>query len=425
MPEYLNRIIENKLKDTLDTCGAVLIKGPKWCGKSTTALRFAKSAIFMQDTDEKEQNIELARNSAKIFLAKEPPLLIDEWQEIPFIWDAVRFQVDQRREFGQFILTGSSSPLSKSVKSQIMHSGVGRITTIYMRPMSLFESKDSTGSVSLTELFNGFQPMGEESKLGLLEYSFLICRGGWPMAVGLPREKALKIARNYFTQVIEHDLLAGTDIVRNKEKLIKTLTAYARNISSECSIQTLIDDVKSDGETTISDNTVVDYLEIFRENFIIEDITAWNPNIRSKTAIRTSPTRHFICPSIAAKALNIGPNDLINDLNTYGLMFEDLVVRDLKVYVDNLDGTIYHYRDKSGLECDAVVRLDNGKFGLVEVKLGSAMGIEDAAKSLLKLKSLLPDNKQPSFLMVITTTNLAYTRQDGVIVCPLGCLKDW
>ncbi len=424
MPEYLNRIIENKLKEALETCGAVLIKGPKWCGKSTTALKFAKSVIFMQDIDEKEQNIALAKTSSKIFLAKEPPLLIDEWQVIPFIWDAVRFQVDQRKKFGQFILTGSSTPLSKNEKAQIMHSGVGRITTICMRPMSLFESLESTGSVSLSVLFSGFYPEGTISKLNLIDYSFLICRGGWPLSVGLPREKALKIAKNYFTQVIEKDLLEGTDIVRNKDKLKKTLAAYARNISSECSIQTLINDVKSDGDTIISDNTVASYLEIFKKNFIIEDINAWNPNIRSKTAIRTSPTRHFICPSIAASALSIGPNDLINDLNTFGLMFEDLVVRDLKVYVDKLGGTIYHYRDKSGLECDAVVYLDSGKFGLIEIKLGSAIGIEEAARNLLKLKSLLPDEKQPSFLMVVTTTNLAYTREDGVIVCPLGCLKD-
>ena len=332
--------------------------------------------------------------------------------------------MDQRKKFGQFILTDSSTPLSKNEKAQIMHSGVGRITTIYMRPMSLFESLESTGSVSLTDLFGGIYPKGAVSKLNLLDYSFLICRGGWPLSVGLSREKALKIAKNYFTQVIEKDLLEGTDIVRNKDKLKKTLAAYARNISSECSIQTLINDVKSDGDTVISDNTVASYLEIFKENFIIEDISAWNPNIRSKTAIRTSPTRHFICPSIAASALNIGPNDLINDLNTFGLMFEDLVVRDLKVYVDKLGGTIYHYRDKSGLECDAVVCLDSGKFGLIEIKLGSAVGIEEAAKNLLKLKSLLPEKKQPNFLMVVTTTNLAYTREDGVIVCPLGCLKD-
>ncbi len=424
MSEYLNRIIENKLKETLETCGAVLIKGPKWCGKSTTALKFAKSVIFMQDIDEKEQNIALARTSSEIFLAKEPPLLIDEWQVIPFIWDAVRFQVDQRKKFGQFILTGSSTPLSKNKKAHIMHSGVGRITTIYMRPMSLFESLESTGSVSLSDLFSDIYPKGAISKLNLMDYSFLTCRGGWPLSVGLPREKALKIAKNYFTQVIEKDLLEGTDIVRNKDKLKKTLAAYARNISSECSIQTLINDVKSDGDTVISDNTVASYLEIFKENFIIEDICAWNPNIRSKTAIRTSPTRHFICPSIATSALNIGPNDLINDLNTFGLMFEDLVVRDLKVYIDKLGGTIYHYRDKSGLECDAVVYLDNGKFGLIEIKLGSAVGIEDGAKNLLKLKTLLPEEKQPSFLMVVTTTNLAYTREDGVIICPLGCLKD-
>lgn len=424
MAKYLSRIIEKKIKDTIDTSGAVLIKGPKWCGKSTTALQFAKSVIFMQDIKDKEQNIKLAKYAPYDFLKKEPPLLIDEWQEIPFIWDAVRFEVDKRQKFGQFILTGSSSPLTKEIKLQIMHSGVGRITTVYMRPMSLYESLESTGAVSLKELFNGARPVYETSKLDRLDYSYLICRGGWPSAVGLVKEKALKVAKNYFNQVIESDLLIGAETVRDKEKLKKTLKSYARNISSQCSIQTIVNDIKGEYGVSITDSTVASYLELFKENFLIEDISAWSPNIRSKTAIRTAPTRHFICPSVAANSLNLSPNDLINDLNTYGLMFEDLVVRDLKIYSDNLDATIYHYRDKNGLECDAVIHLDSGQFGLIEVKLGTADAIEDAAKNLHKLSSLLPENKQPSFLMVITTTNIAYTREDGVIICPLGCLKD-
>lgn len=425
MKKYLNRIIEKKIKDKLTSCGAILIKGPKWCGKSTTALKFANSVIYMQTHKDKAQNIELARTEPAAFLAKKPPLLIDEWQEIPFIWDEIRFEVDKRGEFGQFILTGSSTPLMQKEKSQIMHSGIGRITTLVMRPMSLYESLDSTGGVSLNELFLGKKPKTQESKLSFFDYCYLICRGGWPQSVGISKDAALEISKDYFTQLIESDLLKGKNLFRDKQKLKKTLKSYARNVSSQCSVQTLIDDIKENDNLSVSHVTILSYLELFKENYIIEDIPAWNPNLRSKTAIRTAPTRHFICPSIAARALELGPGSLINDLETFGLLFEDLAIRDLKIYAEKLNGQVYHYRDKNGLECDAVVYLDNGEYVLIEVKIGNSVRIEEGAKNLLKLKSLLsPKMKAPSFLMVITTSSTAYVRTDGVIVCPLGCLKD-
>ncbi len=425
MKKYLNRIIEKKIQDKLASCGALLIKGPKWCGKSTTALKFANSVIYMQTNKNKTQNIELARTEPDVFLAKKPPLLIDEWQEIPFIWDEIRTEVDKRGEFGQFILTGSSTPLMQREKAQIMHSGVGRITTLIMRPMSLYESLDSTGGVSLNELFLGKKIKTHESKLTFQDYCYLICRGGWPQSVGVSKELALEISKDYFEQLIQSDLLKDKSLFRDRHKLTKTLKSYARNISSQCSIKTLMDDIKENDNLSISNITILSYLELFKENFIIEDIEAWNPNLRSKTAIRTAPTRHFICPSIAARALELGPGSLLNDLKTFGLLFEDLAVRDLKIYAEKINGKVYHYRDKNGLECDAVVYLDNGEFGLIEVKIGNSVRIEEGAKNLLKLKSLLsPKMKEPSFLMIITTSDTAYVRGDGVIVCPLGCLKD-
>ena len=359
MKKYYSRCIDSQLKEKLESSGAVLIKGPKWCGKSTTAEQFAKSVVYMQNPKDKMQNIALAKNAPDIFLSGDTPKLIDEWQIIPFIWDSIRFEVDHRDDFGQFILTGSTTPVDSS---EIEHSGIGRITTLMMRPMTLFESLDSNGIISLAKLFNNENVSAGFSKKTLLDYAFLTCRGGWPKVIGQNEKVALEIAKNYYDGLVNEDLFKFDGVERDIEKVKATLRAYARNIASECSIETLIKDIKQNDDKSISDETIVSYIKALKEIFVIEDIPAWNPNLRSKVAMRTSPTRHLIDPSIGCKALGIGPQDLINDLRTFGLMFESLVVRDLKVFANKLGGSVYHYRDKNGLEADAVIHLENGKW---------------------------------------------------------------
>lgn len=425
MSVYLKRCVDKILLEKLESAGAVLIKGPKWCGKSTTAEQFAKSAVYMQKTSERDQNIALAKNAPEIFLSGDVPRLIDEWQIIPFIWDDIRYEVDHRNEFGQFILTGSATPLNSVEKDKIFHSGIGRITTLVMRPMSLYESKDSNGSISLSKLFNQEKVNASKSDKNLLDYAFLSCRGGWPKSVNQEKKVALNIAKNYYDSLVSTDLFKSEEVEKNNEKIKATLRSYARNISTEASINTLVKDIKENDNTSISDETVKKYINALKNIYVIEDILAWNPNLRSKTIVRTSPTRHFIDPSIACRALQIGPEDLINDLKTFGLIFEDLVIRDLKIYSETLNGSVYHYRDNNGLEADAVIHLENGKWAAVEIKLRDSERIDEGAKHLLKLaKKVDPKMKEPSFLMVVTATDYAYQREDGVWVVPLACLKN-
>lgn len=348
--------------------------------------------------------------------------MIDEWQIIPFIWDSIRFEVDHRDAFGQFILTGSATPVDKK---DIEHSGTGRITSITMRPMSLSESLDSNNSYSLIDLFGGRYPNGSKCNLALTDYAFLTCRGGWPKSVGQEKEVALSIPKNYFDSLINEDLPRLDGIQRDIGKIKATIKSYARNIASQCTVCTIIKDVYQNDRKTISDITINSYLNGLRNIFVIDDVQAWNPNLRSKVAIRTSPTRYFVDPSIACSALGIGPNDLINDLKTFGFLFESLAIRDLKIYAESNDGDVYHYRDKNGFEVDAIVHLRNGQWGAFEIKLADSDRIDEGVKNLLKLASNIDEQKmkKPSFLAVITATNYAYKRDDGVFVIPLGCLK--
>lgn len=426
MDKYLKRCIDTRLKDKLDSSGAVWIKGPKWCGKSTTAEQVANSFVYMQSRKERDQNIALAKNAPELFLSGKTPKLIDEWQVIPFIWDDIRFEIDQRDAFGQFILTGSASPLNSQEEQEMQHSGVGRISTIVMRPMSLFESLDSNGAISLNSLFKGEKVAPAVCNKKLIDYAQYACRGGWPKSVGMSEKVSIEIARNYYDGLVENDIKSVDGVSRDIDKLKAFMRSYARNISTECSIQTIVNDIKGYDNKIVSDETVRNYIKALEKLYVIEDIKAWSPNLRSKTTIRTSPTRHFIDPSIACRALGAYKEDLINDLKTFGLIFEDMAVRDLKIYADKLYGDVYHYRDKNGLEIDAIIHLDNGKWAAFEIKLHDSDRIEEGAINLLKFASLIDEQKmkKPEFLMVITATEYAYQREDGVWIVPLACLKD-
>lgn len=421
MDRYLPRIADKVLAFKLKTKGAILVEGPKWCGKSTTCLRQAKSVIFMQDTETREQNIALAYTSASTLLDKTPPLLIDEWQEAPVLWDAVRNEVDKRNIFGQFLLTGSVSPLNESAKKEIHHSGIGRITTMTMKPMSLYESEDSDGTVSLKALFNG-ESAAAVSDRTLQDYAYYLCRGGWPKAIGLEPEAALEQAFDYYDQLVRTDFANAVSGDYSQETLQRLMRSYARHLSTSATKALIRKDI---GSESFSDKTFDRYYEALKKLFVIEDIPAWNPNIRSKARIQTTPTRQFCDPSIATAALGLSPQDLIDDLKTFGLFFESMCDRDLSVYASSLNGRLYHYRDSNGLETDAVLHLRSGQYGLIEVKLGRQSDIDSAAEHLIALSRNIDTSymKEPSFMMVITAKNAAYTRPDGVHVVPLACLK--
>ncbi|MFA6905497.1 MAG: DUF4143 domain-containing protein [Sphaerochaeta sp.] len=420
MKEYLPRIADIVLSDGLEAKGAVLIEGPKWCGKTTTALQKAKSVVYMQDPLDKEQNLALAELNPLQLLKGKTPRLIDEWQLAPKLWDAIRFDVDKRDEFNQFILTGSFVPADDMSNS---HSGTGRITRMTMRPMSLFESKDSDGSVSLRSLFGSKNEISADSNISIEELAFLICRGGWPKAIGQSQRVALQQAFDYVDSIVNKDASRVDGIAKNPQRMKNLLHSYSRFIASDAKITTIRDDMVANDVDTLDYNTVYTYISALKKIFVVEDIPAWTPKLRSKTAIRTTDTRHFTDPSIATASLGIGPQDLLDDLQTMGLFFENLCIRDLRVFAEALDGNVYHYRDKTDLECDAVIHLRNGSFGLVEVKLGGS-AIDTAAGNLLKLQERLDTNrmKHPSFLMILTGTKYAYTRKDGVHVVPIGCL---
>lgn len=423
MKEYYQRVSDKVLLEHLESKGAVLIEGAKWCGKTTSAKHIAKSVIEMDRPDMTAQYQQMARINPSNLLEGEVPHLIDEWQIATNIWNAVRYEVDRRGEFGQFILTGSSVP---AALDESMHTGTGRIVRMQMRPMSLFESKDSTGQVSLMDLFNK-KDISTVDNHSIDEIAFLICRGGWPAALNHSKKIALKQAFDYYDAIVNDDISRVDRVKRDSERTKRILKSYARNVATQASLETIRSDVISNDVETFDKEALYGYLNALKRIFVIEDSPAWNPNLRSKTAIRTSDTRYFVDPSIAVAALGLGPTDLVNNLELMGLIFENLCVRDLRIYADALDGSVYHYRDKTGLGCDAVIHLRNGSYGLVEVKLGGDQSINEGAESLLKLTSKIDTEKmkKPAFLMVLCgVAPFAYKREDGVFVVPITCLKD-
>lgn len=422
--EYKHRIADGILEKKLRSKGAVLIEGPKWCGKTTTAEQQARSILYMDNPASFESNLQMAEIDPGILLEGDTPRLIDEWQLAPKLWNTMRFEVDHRHQVGQFILTGSAVP---SDEESMKHSGTGRFSWLTMRPMSLYESGESNGKVSLSHLFESRENIVATNNLRIDDIAFLICRGGWPFACSLQGDAALAQAFDYVDAVIKKDVSRVDGTNRNITTTRLLMRSYARNQGSQATIGTIVADMMTNDENEIGIKTAGSYLDALRKIFVIEDSEAWNPNLRSKTAIRTANTRYFIDPSIGTAVLGLGPKDLINDLNTMGLFFETLCVRDLRIFADALDGQVFHYRDKSGLECDAVIHLRNGRYGLVEIKLGGDRLINEGASNLLALVDKINTDKmkEPSFLMVLTGTgDFAYRRKDGVYVVPIGCLKD-
>lgn len=436
--EYKERIADRLLREKLEGMGAVLIEGAKWCGKTTTAEQQAKSVLYMDRPKDRAINIQIASVNPELLLDGLTPRLIDEWQIAPELWDAVRFIVDHRSEDGQFILTGSVTPVDEdeediqserkgNTDKKIFHTGAGRIAHLRMRPMTLWESGDSNGKVSLGHLFQQTDNVAAISDKTLSDVAFLTCRGGWPRAISQRPKIALGRAFDYYDTVVNADIKLPDGKVRNPERVKLLMRSYARNQGAQTTLSGICADMKANDTDSLNDRTVYSYISALKKIFVIEDAEAWNPNLRSKTAIRTSDTRYFTDPSIAAAAMGIGPNDLMNDLNTFGLLFETLCIRDLRVYAQALSGSVYHYRDKDGLECDAVVHLRNGSYGLVEIKLGGDRLVEEGATSLRKLAEKIDTTKMkaPSFLMVLTANGkYAFRREDGVCVVPVCCLKD-
>ena len=420
---YLKRYVEKEIERALKSSGAVVVAGPKFCGKTTTSMLFQKSFVKLNTNS----RIGFARLNPKQVLVGDHPRLIDEWQTVPEIWNCVKEDLDDDYQFGKYLLTGSSTPVDKS---ELHHSGAGRITTVKMRPMSLFESGESKGSVSLINLFDGKDLLAfdENEDFTLQDVAFLVCRGGWPISVISDKEVSLDVTRNYYNGLFVFEDCDNENFRNKRPEVLKMiLRSYARNISTEASKQTMIEDVKQSNERTMDAKTFDDYLEALGDLFIISDIEAWNPNIRSKTSIRTTPTRHFVDTSIACRALNIFPEDLMNDLESFGLFFEDFAVRDLSIYAQAHGGEVRHYRDNAGLECDAVIHLEDGRWGAVEIKLGGDKLIEEGAHSLNLLKEKLANKSSepnPSFLMILTAQGALYQRKDGIYVVPINCLRD-
>lgn len=421
--KYKSRISDRILKDKLETMGAVLIEGAKLTGKTTSASQFAASSILLNDPD--SDYLSLAKIKPGAILKGDTPLLIDEWQLEPRLWDAVRFEVDRRSKVGQFILTGSATPIDQN---KIFHSGIGRISRMMMRPMSLYESGDSSGEISLGTLFNSVVDIYAERGADIEELTYLICRGGWPSSLVLKKEKALNVANEYVAGLIETDLKKAIGHKFNKDKMSRLLKSYSRNIGTQIKLEEINKDVlASDEISTFGITTLYTYINALKDAYIIEDASAWNANLRSKTVIRRTPTRYFVDPSIAVASLAIGPKDLENDIKTLGFFFENLVIRDLRVYADSIDGNVYHYLDNTNLECDAIIHLRNGKYGLIEIKLGGTENIEKGAYILNRLEKKIDTEKmnKPSFKMVIIGIGkFAYQRDDGVFVVPITSLKN-
>lgn len=424
MKTYKHRIADEILKRKLMGKGAILVQGPKWCGKTTTAKQIAKSLLDLGNPGELSNAKETLQIVPKKLLEGDVPRLIDEWQTIPELWDMIRSEVDNRGEMGQFILTGSSVPMDENKR---MHSGNGRYGWINMRPMSLWESGESNGKISLADLFEGntFEPFDYSMDVNTL--AFQICRGGWPQSTFIEGEVALDQARDYYETIYKVDIHRVDKVRRNSERTRLLLKSYARNTGSATSFSKMSADIKENDNADISYETISDYIDALKKLFVLEDMPAWNPNLRSKSAIQSSDTRYFIDPSIATSALSLEPKDLINDMSTFGLFFESMAVRDLRTYADALNGDLFHFRDSSGLECDAVLHRRNGEYGLFEIKLGGNNNIEKGAETLKHLAEVIDTDKMkaPAFLMVLTGIGqYAYRRPDGVFVVPIGCLKD-
>ena len=419
MKKYLPRLVDTLLKNELEAFGAVLITGPKWCGKTTTGLNQARSKLFLQNPDEREQNLRLADVKPSLLLQGDNPRLIDEWQDAPQLWDAVRFSVDQKAETGLYILTGSTSV----DESKIAHSGVGRISRLKMRTMSLYESGNSNGEVRITDLLKG-NGVASKSPHSIEDIADLIVGGGWPASVGKPLKVKKRQVAGYCKAIINTEISTADGIRRDSEKVLQVLRSYSRHISTQATIQTITSDVTKNFDS-IYRKTVSEYLDALRKIFVIEDLKAWSPALRSRTTISTSSTRHFLDPAIAAYFLDAYPVDLLNDLKTMGLLFESLVIRDLRIYTESLGGKVFHYRDHSGQEADAILHFENGKWAALEVKLGNK-AIDEGAESLKKLsdKIDIDSMSSPAFLAVITGSGYAYLREDGVYVVPIGCLRN-
>ncbi len=425
MKKYKPRIVDALLKRKLEGKGAVLIEGAKWCGKTTTAEQIAKSVLYMDEPDSIRQNLFIAETNPSALLQGDKPRLIDEWQLAPNLWDTIRFAVDHENAVGSYLLTGSAVPPQTET---IHHTGTGRFARLKMRPMSLWESGESSGKISLTQLFeNKGEPIYAECTLSLEEIAFLACRGGWPRATEMTGDIALDQAFDYCEAVISEDVSRIDGVRKNPGRVRRLMRSYARNQGTQASIGTICEDMGADNEAELSDKTVIKYIDALKRIYVIENMEAWNPNLRSKTAVRTSETRYFADPSIAAAALGCGVSDLMENLAGFGLIFETMAMRDLRVYAESLDGSVYHYRDKNGLECDAVIHRRNGSYGLAEIKLGGDTLIEEGCKSLNKLTSVIDTEKMkaPAFRMILTATGkAAYKRPDGIFVIPIGCLKN-
>ena len=420
-PNYLSRISDSKLRLYLRAKGAVLIEGPKWCGKTSSAEEVAASVLYMQDPDKAAMNIAIAQSKPSLLLEGDTPRLLDEWQVAPELWNAVRFAVDKRRAVGQFILTGSVVP----TRTDDMHTGTGRIAHMKMRTMSLYETGDSNGEISLEALFDGETGADGKSDISIEQYAFLINRGGWPAVAGETDEKiALTVAADYVEAIANEDISKVDGVEKDPGRVKALLRSISRGISCEAKIVTLVNDLAANDES-LSHVTVDSYLRALNRIFVIEDLPTWSAKLRSKTAMRTTAKRHFTDPSIAAASLRATPNRLLSDFNTFGLLFESLCIRDLRIYAESIDGSVYHYRDKSGLEVDAIVALADGRWGAVEVKLGAGE-VEKALNNLLRLKQVVDTDKmnEPSFLMVLTGTEYAFRMKNGIWIVPLGCLRN-
>ena len=422
--EYKKRLADQMLSDKLEAKGGVVIEGPKWCGKTTTALQVSKTIIRMDDPSKSMLYTQLLNIEPSRLLTGETPLLIDEWQIAPKLWDYVRYEIDTRGKEGQFILTGSAVPADTS---EITHSGTGRFTWLMMRTMSLYESMESTGEVSLASLFDKPEQIYGTNRLDLEKLAYVTARGGWPHALDMKEKNALVQAYDYYDAVVKSDINRADGITKNPERVKALMKSLARNQGSQISNNAIKEDISFHDDDNLCTDTVSLYINALKRIYVIEDMLSWNPNLRSKTAIRTADTRYFVDPSIAIASLGLGPKDLLNDLNIFGFMFETLCVRDLRVYTDCLGGQVYHYRDKTGLKCDAVIHLRNGNYGLVEIKLGGQQAILEGMKNLKKLADKIDDTKmlKPDFMMVlIGVGDYSYKNSDGIYIVPIGCLKN-
>ena len=421
MKKYIPRVADQLIARALKSSGAVLVEGPKWCGKTSTARQLSKSYLYMQDPDQRSNYMKIADNKPSLLLHGETPRLIDEWQIAPVLWDSVRHEVDMRGELGQFILTGSAVPM---MDDAISHTGTGRISRVRMRTMSLFESGESNGQIGLKELFSATHTVEGFSSLSIEELAKCVVRGGWPASVATKIDMYDKRVQDYLDAIVNIDISRVDGIEKNPQKVAVLMKSLARNISTEASMETLRRDMAGSENDTVSTPTVMSYLNALQRIFVTEDLEAWNPSIRSKTPLRSSPKRHFIDPSIACAAMGVNAAKLLSDFNTFGYLFESLCIRDLRIYADALDGKVYHYRDKTNLECDAIVVLRDGRWGAIEIKMG-AKEFDAAAENLFKLKERINTDKMlvPSFLMILSATDIGYTRADGIHVVPIGCLK--